>query len=263
MSAFRPKKSLSQNFLYDPRILKRIIQIAGVGPDDHVLEIGPGPGSLTEFLLERAGHVTAVELDGELFKNLAERFEGRKNLDLIRADALSLDYNNLGRFKAVANIPYHITTPLIFKLMEARPNVISMTLTVQKEVAERLAAGPGGKDYGVLTIMVGLYAEARTKFIIPRTAFRPMPRVDSACVHIRLYEEPHYGTIDEEFFRKVVKTAFSTRRKTLHNCLKPFGSASDEALESLGIDSKRRPETLGIAEFAALSERIRGLSGNP
>ncbi len=250
------KKHLGQNFLYDPSILGRIIDEAELSPDDAVVEIGPGPGKLTRLLAEAVKKVIAIELDQGLYERLRAEFAGYRNVELIHGDALKYPYESIGRFKVVANIPYYITTPIIFRLLEARENLMTMTLTIQKEVAERIAALPGGKDYGVLSIMVQYYAEADMKFIIPKEAFRPAPKVDSAVLQIRLLERPSVYVQDEKMFFRVVRTAFSQRRKTLSNSLKGLGADIKELLKAAGIDPGRRPETLGLEEFAALADTI-------
>jgi 16S rRNA (adenine1518-N6/adenine1519-N6)-dimethyltransferase len=279
------KRYLGQNFLYDPSILKRIIQIAQLNKDDLIVEIGPGTGSLTLMLAERVKKVIAIELDDKLFEKLKIRLVEYKNVELIHEDALKYSYEELPEFKVVANIPYYITTPIIFRLLEIgrtqsidtqrtkekipphpplakggrgdlqiKKNLESITLTVQKEVAERIVAGPGGKDYGVLSIMVQYYAKPALKFIIPKGAFRPVPRVDSAVVHIKILEKPSVTVKDEEFFSKVVKTAFSQRRKMLSNSLRVIRNDIKERLTEAGIDPDRRPETLSIEEFARLAD---------
>lgn len=251
-----PKKHLGQNFLYDPSILERIVDSAELSPDDTVVEIGPGPGKLTRLLAETVKKVIAIELDSELYERLRAELIGYRNVELVHDDALKYSYESTGKFKVVANIPYYITTPIIFRLLEARENLLTMTLTIQKEVAERIAAFPGGKDYGVLSIMVQYYARAEMKFIIPKEAFRPAPKVDSAVLHIRLLERPSVYVRDEKMFFRVVKTAFSQRRKTLSNSLKGFGADIKELLTSAGIDPVRRPETLSLEEFAGLADSL-------
>lgn len=254
----RAKKSLSQNFLFDPSILSNIIREAGITREDTVVEIGPGPGALTLLLAEHAREVIAIEFDKALYEKLDEKIKSEdiENITLIRADALRFDYGTAGRFKVVANIPYHITTPLIFKLLEYRRNLDSMTLTVQKEVAERIAARPGGKDYGVLSIMVQYYGRPEIKFIIPKGAFRPVPKVDSACLHIDILKEPGVRVKDEECFFRVVRTAFTQRRKTILNGLRTFRPDIKEILARAGIEPSRRPETLSMEEFARLSDKL-------
>ncbi len=247
------KRYLGQNFLYDPSILKKIIQAAQLNTEDLVVEIGPGHGSLTKMLAEAVRKVVAIELDEELFISLTKEFAGYENVELVHEDALKYPYEDLSRFKAVANIPYYITTPLIFRLFDTRKNLESMTLTVQKEVAERIIAKPGGKDYGVLSIMVQYYAKPSLKFIVPKGAFRPVPKVDSAVVHIEILERPSIDIKNKDFFSRIVRTAFSQRRKMLSNSLKSISGDVKEWLAAAGIDPNRRPETLSIEEFARLA----------
>jgi len=249
-----PKKSLGQYFLYDPLVIEAIIQAAQLEPDDLVVEIGPGPGSLTKRLAEKVQHLIAIELDNALYGKLTVKLSGYDNIELVCGDALEYQYENLPAFKVVANIPYYITTPIIFRLLDARKNLKSMTLTIQKEVAERIAAKPGGKDYGVLSIMVQYYADSSLQFIIPKEAFRPSPKVDSAVVHMRILDKPSVAVRDEELFFRIVRTTFSQRRKMLSNSLKKVHEDVAEWLHKAGIDPHRRPETLSMEEFASLAD---------
>lgn len=292
------KRYLGQNFLYDPSILKRIIQAAQLEAEDLVVEIGPGPGRLTKMLAEKVKKVIAIELDENLFRKLKSELAEYKNVELIHGDALKYSYENLPEFKVVANIPYYITTPIIFRLLEIkqtypaeiqktteiippnppippfgkggqmgifkggrgdfreRKNLESATLTVQKEVAERIVAKPGGKDYGVLSIMVQYYAKPSLKFIIPKEAFRPVPKVDSAVIHIKILASPSVDVENDKIFFRTVKTAFSQRRKMLSNSLKSIRQDVKEWLSETGIDPDRRPETLSIEEFAKLANKF-------
>ncbi len=280
------KRYLGQNFLYNPSILKKIIQVAQLDPEYLVVEIGPGHGSLTRMLAEKVKNVIAIELDDKLYEKLKTELIGYNNVELINGDGLKYSYGNLPEFKVVANIPYYITTPIIFRLLEIgrtqsidtqrakeiipphpplakggrgdfqiKRNLKSMTLTVQKEVAERIVAQPGGKDYGVLSIMVQYYARPGLKFIIPKEAFRPVPKVDSAVIHINILERPSVDVEDKELFFRIVKTAFSQRRKMLSNSLKGILPNVQEWLDTAGIDPRRRPETLSIEEFAKLANK--------
>ena len=250
------KKHLGQNFLYDPSILTKIIGVAELSHEDTVVEIGPGPGRLTRLLSDAVQKVIAVELDQELFERLRAELIGYRNVEVIHGDAMKFPYESIGGFKVVANIPYYITTPILFRLLEAKENLESMTLTIQKEVAERIAARPGGKDYGVLSIMVQYHALPEIKFIIPKEAFRPVPKVDSAVLHMRILERPPVAVADETMLFRVVRTAFSQRRKTLSNSLKGLGGNIKELLTRAGIDPGRRPETLSLEEFAGLSDLL-------
>ncbi len=280
------KRHLGQVFLYDPSILRRIIQIAQLSKEDLVVEIGPGGGRLTKMLAEGVKHVVAIELDERLFEELKIQLANYNNIELIHEDALKYPYENLPEFKVVANIPYYISKPLIFRLLETKQgyhtegatdiissyyplakgergdfwvkrNLKSMTLMVQKEVAERIVAVPGGKDYGVLSVMVQYYTEPKLKFIVPRGAFRPVPKIHSAVVHFKVLEKPPVYVSDEKFFFRLVKIAFSQRRKMLSNALKGLGEDIKDKLAGAGIDSNRRPETLSIEEFAKLSNILK------
>lgn len=250
------KKHLGQNFLFDPSILSNIIRSAGLSEEDTVVEIGPGPGRLTRMLAEKVKRLIAIELDPELYERLKGDFIAYNNVEIVHGDALRFPFETIGEFKVVANIPYYITTPIIFRLLDAKAFLKSMTLTIQKEVAERIVARPGCKDYGVLTIMIRYFARPELKFIIPKEAFRPMPKVDSAVVHMKILEQPCVMVKDEKMFFRLVKTAFSQRRKTLSNSLKSFGGDIKDAMISAGIDPQRRPETLSLEEFARLSDSL-------
>lgn len=257
------KNRLGQNFLYDRSILERIVDASGVGAGETVVEIGPGPGTLTRVLSAKARKVIAIELDERLYEKLRAEFFGYTNVELVHDDAMKFAFDRIGDFKVVSNIPYYITTPIIFRLLDARKHLSSMTLTVQREVAERIVAAPGGKDYGVLSIMVQYYAHAELKFIIPREAFRPVPKVDSAVLHMQILAKPSVPVRDERTFCRVVRTAFSQRRKTLSNSLKSLGDEMRDKLIACGIDPGRRPETLSIEEFAKFSDFLtrEGIGG--
>lgn len=250
------KKSLGQNFLFDPAILSRIIEASGIGPDDTVVEIGPGPGRLTTLLSKVAKKVLAIELDSDLYKKLQDELAGRENVELVLGDALKYRYDDLGPFKVVANIPYYITTPIIFSLIAARGNLVSMTLTIQKEVAQRIVANPGTKDYGVLSLAVQYHADPEIKFIIPAGAFRPVPKVDSAVIHMHIRKTPKVIVADEALLFKIIRAGFSQRRKTLSNALKPLMPDIKDVLIDTGIDPGRRGETLSMDEFAILAAHI-------
>jgi len=251
------KKHLGQNYLFDPLILERIIAASGISGEDTVVEIGPGPGRLTKMLAKTAKKVLAIELDPDLYDKLEAQCAGIKNLELVRGDALEYPFEKVGPFSVVANIPYYITIPIIFRLMETGGNLRTMTLTVQKEVAERIVAVPGNKDYGVLSLSVQYRAEAELKFIIPKTAFKPVPKVDSAVIHMRMLERPRVEVPDEKLFFRIVKTAFAQRRKTLANSLKSVSDDIKQILTSAGIEPKRRAETLSIEEFARLCDTVK------
>jgi 16S rRNA (adenine1518-N6/adenine1519-N6)-dimethyltransferase len=249
-------KRYGQNFLYDVSILKRIIQVSQLGPDDYVVEIGTGHGLLTRLLAERVRRVTTIELDKRLYEKAKKELEDFDNIELVYGDALKYPFEKLSNFKVVANIPYYITSPLIFKLLEAREKIDTITITVQKEVAERVVAKPGSKSYGILSIMVQYYAKPFIKFIIPRGAFRPPPNVDSAVLHIIILRTPSVDVKDEGLFFKIVKAAFSKRRKMLSNSLKVFYKDVKKWLEMANVEPTRRPETLTIKEFAKIADSL-------
>lgn len=253
-----PKKHLGQIFLFDPSILHRIVKAAGITHDDTVVEIGPGPGTLTNILGSAARKVIAIEIDYELYEKLKNKLNEFKNIEIVHADALKFQYEKLEPFKVVANIPYYITTPIIFRLLDSRKNMKSMTLTIQREVAQRIAAKPCTKDYGVLSIMVQYFGRPELKFIIPKGAFRPVPKVDSAVIHIQIPPAPSVKVTDENLFFRTVKNAFAQRRKTLANSLKPVSRDIKAILINAGIDPNRRAETLSIEEFARLSNALLG-----
>jgi 16S rRNA (adenine1518-N6/adenine1519-N6)-dimethyltransferase len=255
MIRLKTRKRLGQHFLFDTNILQRIVSAADVCPDDTVIEIGPGLGTLTRQLAARAGKVIAIEIDPELVNQVKRSFTSTPNVEIVHEDALKFDYQSVGSaFKVVSNIPYSITTPLVFRLLECQPALQSMTLLVQKEVAERMAALPGGKDYGVLSIAIQTRTCPKIVFNVPNTAFRPVPQVDSSLVTFAT--TPHYLIKDYEFFMKVVRTAFLHRRKTLLNCLKSFPNVKT-VLAQEQIDPVSRPERLSIDDFIRLSARLR------
>lgn len=257
IDSIRAKKSLGQNFLKDPHYLKRIADAAAVGAGDRVLEIGPGLGHLTAELAVRAGRVLALELDERLIPLLCKEFGQQTNVEIVHADAIEYPYHELdGTWKAVANLPYYISTAVIQRLISSHERFSTLTLMLQKEVAERVTAGPGGKEYGYLSVLVQLYADARIDFFVPPGAFVPRPKVDSAVITLTMRERPAVGR-NEDFLIRVIKAAFSQRRKTLKNSLKQLEVASakmDAVLEKTGLDLGRRAETLTMQEFVTLAD---------
>jgi 16S rRNA (adenine1518-N6/adenine1519-N6)-dimethyltransferase len=251
------KRPLGQHFLFDPNILSRIVDCSGVTEEDTVVEIGPGLGRMTGILSERAKKVIAIEFDKRLIGRLQKELAERKNVEIIQADALKFPYQDIkGDFRVVANIPYYITTPIIFKLLEYKDKMPSMTLLVQKEVAKRITALPGSRDYGVLSITTQLYTEPEIKFTVSRRAFSPPPKVDSAVLHFKVSQKPRFRIKAEELFLDIVRTAFSRRRKTIMAGLRKFEGIR-EALDRAGIDPKLRPEVLGIKDFIKLSDALK------
>lgn len=254
------KKRFGQHFLFDPNILRKIIAGSNITPHDTVVEIGPGIGTLTKLLSEQAKQVIAIEIDKKLIGRLRANLSEKTNVKIVTADALKYPFHKIhDNFKVVANIPYYITTPLIFRLLDFRKKIPDMTLLMQKEVAKRIVAVPGTKDYGVLSIMIQLYTKPDLLFTVSRKAFSPPPEVDSAVIHFKVYPFPLVQVSDETLFIKVVKTAFSQRRKTILNSLKPFPGISD-SLSDTGIPPGLRPECLSIEDFARLSNALKYLS---
>lgn len=263
MSALRaPLKSLGQNFLVDRNIIDKIIRSAAIDPQDAVLEIGPGRGALTELLAQRAGRLTVVEYDHVLAAGLREQYRDDPRVTVVDADILAVDLADLlvdmpGGWKVVANLPYNISSPVLFRLMEQRSRFSRLVLMLQKEVGDRLVASANCADYGVTTLLLGLWFDMRREFIVPPGCFHPRPKVDSVVVSFVPLAKPRVDVGDEEMFRRVVKGAFAMRRKTLSNCLKAAKLATPDELGHLldvcGIDGQRRGETLCLEEFAALS----------
>lgn len=247
------KRPLGQHFLHHKHILERIVDVSGITGEDIVVEIGPGKGLLTELLALRAAKVIAIELDMLLCEQLKRKFFLDEKVEIVCEDVLRYDFRSMPPFKVVANIPYYITTPIIFKILREDVLLKTATITVQKEVAERMVAGPGTKKYGVLSLMVQYLADVEIAFRIPRGAFSPPPMVDSAVVLIRKLPEPRVRVKNPGFFKKIIKRAFQHRRKTLQNALKGITGIED-ALRNAGIDPRARPETLTIEDFARLSD---------
>jgi 16S rRNA (adenine1518-N6/adenine1519-N6)-dimethyltransferase len=258
--SIRAKKSLGQNFLRDPNYLKKIVDAARVGPEDQVLEIGPGLGHLTRVLVSRARKVLALELDERLIPLLRKEFSMILNIEIVQADAIDYPYEALqDRWKVVANLPYNISTPIIQKLVACRDKFTTLTLMLQQEVAERVASLPGGKEYGYLSVLVQLYAEPRIEFMVPPSAFSPKPEVNSAVITLTIRDRPAVVVSDEIFFVRVVKAAFSQRRKTLRNALKQLNVPAEKmamVLIKTGIDLSRRAETLTVKEFGLLADYL-------
>jgi len=253
----RAKKSLGQNFLKDMHYLHKIADAARIGPEDQVLEVGPGLGHLTRVLAARAKKVLALELDERLIPQLQGDFSMLHNVEIVQADAVKYPYESLSpRWKVVANLPYYISTPIIQRLIACRDKFTTLTLMLQQEVAERIASPPGSKAYGYLSVLVQLYAEPRIEFMVPPGAFTPVPEVDSAVITLTIRDHPAVA-VDEVFFVRLIKAAFSQRRKTLRNALKQLDAPSaklETALSKTGIDLSRRAETLTVQEFGLLAD---------
>jgi 16S rRNA (adenine1518-N6/adenine1519-N6)-dimethyltransferase len=252
-----PNKRLGQNFLIDPNIVRKIVALAELVPSDHVLEIGPGRGILTEALSRAAGRVTAVEVDPRLHAYLEARQAEFPNVELVCEDALAYPVESLPiGTVVVANLPYYISTPLLFRLLDQRGRFPRMVLMLQAEVADRLVAQPGGSDYGVLSVMAQYAADITKAFRVSAQCFRPRPEVASAVVLLRTKERTRLSVQEEVVFRSLVKAAFAHRRKTLVNSLRDEGYARHplaETLQRLDIAQTRRAETLSVEDFIRLA----------
>lgn len=250
-----PKITLGQNFLVEDSILQRICRLAELTPQDQVLEIGPGTGSLTDLLADRAGNVMAVELDRRLEPILKGQLKGRKNIQLIFADILDLDPGSLfsAPYKVVANVPYYITGAIFKMLLSSSRKPSLMVLTVQREVADRLSAGPG--DMSLLAVSVQLYGSITTEFTVRAGSFWPRPDVDSAVVRFRLYERPLIEEREVPALMTMVRQAYGNKRKQLQKSLRVFQEDRSRLLDdiqSAGVDPRSRPETLAVEEWLAL-----------
>ena len=255
----RADKKLGQNFLIDENVVHQIVAAAELSEADTVLEVGPGIGTLTQGLAESKARVVAVELDTRLLPVLATTLNGYDNVRVVHGDILKVNImEEVGApsFKVCANLPYYITTPIIFALLEKRLPMERLVAMVQKEVAERMAAQPGGKEYGALSVAIQYYTEPKIAFIVPPTSFIPAPAVESAVIVCKRRSKPPVEVCDEGLFFRVVKAAFSLRRKMLSNSLKNMGIKSEQVakwLELAGVDGKRRAETLSLEDFAKLT----------
>ncbi|WP_277405445.1 16S rRNA (adenine(1518)-N(6)/adenine(1519)-N(6))-dimethyltransferase RsmA [Lacrimispora xylanisolvens] len=263
---FAFQKKFGQNFLIDTHVLDKIIQAAGVTRDDCVLEIGPGIGTMTQYLAEAAGHVVAVEIDSKLIPILKETLADYDNVTVIHADILKTDINELtqkfngGRpIKVVANLPYYITTPIIMGLFEGQVPIDNITVMVQKEVADRMQVGPGSKDYGALSLAVQYYAEPYIVANVPPNCFMPRPNVGSAVIRLTRHKNPPVSAQDPGLMFRLIRASFNQRRKTLQNGLNnspevPYTKEQIiSAIESLGLSPSVRGEALNLEQFAALA----------
>lgn len=265
------KKSLGQNFLVEPGILTKMLAAGEIDKDTVVIEIGPGIGALTERLAQEAKQVIAFEVDRRLEPILKNELAEYDNIEVIFQDILEANLPELfadrfeptDRIVVAANLPYYITTPIIMNFIEANLPVDAYVMMMQKEVAERMTASPGSKNYGSLTVAIDYYTEAEISFIVPRTVFVPQPNVDSAVLKLKRREEPKVAVDNEAFYFRLTRGSFQHRRKTLWNNLMGIYGKSDEAkealrlgLEAVGIEGSRRAETLAIEEFAALANEF-------
>lgn len=264
---FRNSKSLGQNFLTDPEVIGAIVSGAEISRGDLVLEIGPGLGVLTDAAAKKAGKVIAVELDRDLIPILTFTLQGHDNIKIINQDILKTNINKLieeeredfSGIKIVGNLPYYITTPILMKLLEENVKADSITIMMQKEVAERIKAEPGGKTYGALSVAVQYRCETEIIAEVPKESFYPAPKVDSEVLKLTVLDEPVVKPKSEELFFRTVKAGFSQRRKTILNSLTAAGYNKDEikkALKNVGIESIRRAETLSLVDFCNISDYL-------
>lgn len=267
---FNFQKKYGQNFLIDTHVLEKIIREAGIGEDDFVLEIGPGIGTMTQYLCEAAREVAAVEIDRNLIPVLEDTLSAYDNVEIIHADILKIDIaelirqkNNGKPIKVVANLPYYITTPIVMGLLENRFPIHSITIMVQKEVAERMQAKAGSKDYGALTLAVQYYANAEIVANVPPNCFMPRPKVGSAVIRLTRHETLPVHTEDEELMFRIIRASFNQRRKTLANGIANAGIVSltkeqiQECIAELGVPENIRGEKLTLQQFAMLSNIVK------
>lgn len=269
---FRFQKKFGQNFLIDSSVLERIIQASNITEHDFVLEIGPGIGTMTQYLCESADHVMAVEIDPHLIPILKDTLSPYQNVSVVNKDILKMDlgkiaeeYNQGKPIKVVANLPYYITTPIIMELFESHMPLESITVMVQREVAERMQAGPGTKNYGALSLAVQFYSQAEIVANVPANCFMPRPNVGSAVIRLTCHEEPPVPVENAAWMFRIIRASFNQRRKTLQNGLhnEPSLNLSKEqvvkALVEMGLPSTIRGEALTLEEFAQLSNLLWGI----
>ncbi len=261
----RPKKRLGQHFLHATPTIKKIVDSLGIAKADTVVEIGPGPGVMTHFISDAAKRVIAIDADADMIEVLKSRMSGRKNVEIVYSDILEVNLpdliENKNRVKIIGNLPYNISSQIVFWMIDSRKNISKAVIMVQKEVAQRLAAKPGGKEYGILSVILQAFARCSKLFDVSPTNFLPPPKVTSSILMIE-FSNPYDEMSSEKVFIKTVKAAFGKRRKTIRNSL--LGSKDtlfsavkiDSALQTLGIDPKRRAETLSVKEFIALSNLL-------
>lgn len=270
-SGFGFSKSLGQNFLIDESVLEKMIINSGITKDTNVIEIGPGFGTLTQRLCMSAKKVVAIEIDSSAVPILESNLLDFDNFKVINADVLKTDLSELirtefdgGEVRIAANLPYYITTPIIMSILESRLDIRSLTIMIQKEVAERICAKVGTKDYGALSVAVNFYSKPEMITHVPPSSFIPQPKVSSSVISLNISDEPAVSVADEKGFFKIVKAAFGQRRKTLLNALSNSPAVPkskqeiSDILQNVGIDEKRRGETLSLEEFARISDAIFG-----
>jgi 16S rRNA (adenine1518-N6/adenine1519-N6)-dimethyltransferase len=252
------RKRFGQHFLHDQGILRRIVEAIAPKPDDRLVEIGPGEGALTLPLLRACGHLTAIELDRDLIDSLAARARGVGDLNIISADVLTVDFGDLAGdapLRIVGNLPYNISTPILFHCLDHAASIRDMHFMLQKEVVDRMAAPPGSKTYGRLSVMLQLRCTVEPLFKVPPGAFRPPPKVDSAIVRLTPLPAHLLAEADGKLIERLVRAAFGQRRKTLSNALRDLASARE--IDAAGIDPRARAEQLAPSAFVALAQSLR------
>ena len=255
MAGHRARKRFGQHFLTDPGVIDAIIRAVHPTKDDVIVEIGPGQGAITDALARNAGHLHAIELDRDLVARLRRQYDNQPNVTVHEADALEFDFKTLGDdIRIVGNLPYNISTPLLFHLLKYRDHILDMHFMLQKEVVARMAAGPGSKTYGRLGIMLGCHLHVESLFDVEPEAFSPPPDVRSAVVRLDPLPPGTYDIVDEPGLSTLVATAFMQRRKTLRNALRKVAGHAD--FEAVGIDPGARPEQVSIADYIALCNHL-------
>ena len=255
MPGHRARKRFGQHFLTDPGVVDAILRAVHATNDDVVVEIGPGQGAITAALAASAGHLHAIELDRNLTSRLRRQYDDVENVTIHEADALAFDFSSLGdRLRIVGNLPYNISTPLLFHLLKVRDRIIDMHFMLQKEVVDRMAAAPGSKAYGRLGIMLGCHLNIESLFDVDRSAFDPPPQVTSAVVRLDPLPPGAFSIEDDVLLSKIVTSAFMKRRKTIRNSLKDIVEVSD--LDAVGIDAGLRPEQISISKYVQLSNHL-------
>ena len=259
MSEFHiPRKRFGQHFLHDQGILRRIVESISAKPGEHVVEIGPGEGAMTLPLLRAAGKLTAIELDRDLIEPLREKARGVGELEIINADVLTIDLSALAKgspLRVVGNLPYNISTPILFHCIDHAASIADMHFMLQKEVVDRMAAAPGSKVYGRLSVMLQFRCSVEPLLHVPPTAFRPPPKVDSAVVRMVPLPASSLPDVDTAVLANVVRAAFGQRRKTLSNALRDVATAAE--IEAAGIDPRARAEQVPVADFVQLARRLK------
>ena len=257
----KKKRPLGQNFLNDENVAREIIRLANIRPDGQVLEIGPGKGILTDLLIEKAGELTAIEIDPKLVRDLEKRYRSSPKAILVQGDALKFDYSSIGKdFQVVSNLPYYAATHIMKRLIHYGSIIHDMTLMLQKEVASRLTAVPGTRDYGSLTVFTQFNCKVEKLLDVGKSSFSPPPKIDSTVVKLTPLRQPGVEVKDPDTFFRIVHAAFFHKRKMLKNNFKPLGkflSIDAKQIESSGIDLSRRAETLTLQDFATISNTVQ------